>query len=420
MSDSEKNFDMNSEHFSNQDFSNQYKNELNNIHAPEDLIMKTLARVREEEGKVQAEKAETAVQPAPTVMAANTEQDNIKTEQSYMDPTYSAAQEESYKPAKVSFFSKYKKPIATFVTIAAAAAVLIFAMKAGIFGGRQMSDSSTSGETAHNSESAESAASSAASSDSESVAEATTAASYESAAEETAEADDSDMAAESAASDSYEDAEESEGTNTYAADREKKNNMDISLIGGWRTADSINVTSELKTVFESAAGEQADLTPVAYLGSQMVSGVNHVFLCKTGEDADAYWTLAYIYEDLDGNTELTKVDALDIADSSDSNQVKIGSSASGGLMGGWSMAETNDIDSDLEKVINMAVEGEDGVSFEPVMVLNTQVVAGTNYAVLCKNTADASNVSYWTVLYVYRDLDNEGEKLNNALLVFGE
>ncbi len=412
MSDSEKNFDMNSEHFSN-----QYKEELNNIHAPEDLIMKTLARVREEESKVQAEKAETAVQPAPTVMAANTEQVNIKTEQSYMNPTYSAAQEESYKPAKVSFFSKYKKPIATFVTIAAAAAVLIFAMKAGIFGGRQMSDSSTSSETAHNSESA---ASSAASSDSESVAEATTAASYESAAEETAEADDSDMAAESAASDSYEDAEESEGTNTYAADREKKNNMDISLIGGWRTADSINVTSELKTVFESAAGEQADLTPVAYLGSQMVSGVNHVFLCKTGEDADAYWTLAYIYEDLDGNTELTKVDALDIAASSDSNQVKIGSSASSGLMGGWSMAETNDIDGDLEKVINMAVEGEDGVSFEPVMVLNTQVVAGTNYAVLCKNTADASNVSYWTVLYVYRDLDNEGEKLNNALLVFGE
>ena len=408
MSDSEKNFDMNSEQFSN-----QYKEELNNIHAPEDLIMKTLARVREEESKVQAEKAETAVQPAPTVMAANTEQVNIKTEQSYMDPTYSAAQEESYKPAKVSFFSKYKKPIATFVTIAAAAAVLIFAMKAGIFGGRQMSDSSTSSETAHNSESA-------ASSDSESVAEATTAASYESAAEETAEADDSDMAAESAASDSYEDAEESEGTNTYAVDREKKNNMDISLIGAWRTADSINVTSELKTVFESAAGEQADLTPVAYLGSQMVSGVNHVFLCKTGEDADAYWTLAYIYEDLDGNTELTKVDALDIAASSDSNQVKIGSSASGGLMGGWSMAETNDIDSDLEKVINMAVEGEDGVSFEPVMVLNTQVVAGTNYAVLCKNTADASNVSYWTVLYVYRDLDNEGEKLNNALLVFGE
>ena len=414
MSDSEKNFDMNSEQFSN-----QYKEELNNIHAPEDLIMKTLARVREEENKVQAEKAAETPNYIDSTYSNNSGSiygAGNQNRYNYVGETdQSGYSQQSTNSQKVSFFSKYKKPIATFATVLAAAAVLIFAMMAGVFGGRQMSDSATSSETTQSADSAASSASSSATADDRAESTTEAAADYE--AEEGAE-DRGDMSAETAASDSYDDAEETEKSNSYSADHKKKNDMDISLLGGWKTSDSIEVTSELKTVFDSAAEDMDDLTPVAYLGSQMVSGVNHVFLCKWETDDGAKWSLVYIYEDLDGKCKLTKVDALDIAASSDASIVKSGSSTSG--VGGWNFAETNDIDSDLEKVINMAVEGEDGVSFEPVMVLNTQVVAGTNYAVLCKNTVTESNATYWTVLYVYRDLDNEGEMLNNALLVFGE
>lgn len=417
MSDSEKNFDINSEQFSN-----QYKEELNNIHAPEDLIMKTLARVREEENKVQAEKAPVNtpnyIDPTYSNNSGSIYGAGNQNRYNYVGETdQSDYSQQSANSQKVSFFSKYKKPIATFATVLAAAAVLILAMKAGIFGGRQMSDSATSSETTQSADSAASSASSSATADDRAESTTEAAADYE--AEESAE-DSGDMSAETEASDSYDDAEETEETNSYSADHRKKNDMDISLLGGWKTSDSIEVTSELKTVFDSAAEDMDDLTPVAYLGSQMVSGVNHVFLCKWETDDGAKWSLVYIYEDLDGKCKLTKVDALDIAASSNASKVEIGSSTSGNLMGGWSLAETNDIDSDLEKVINMAVEGEDGVSFEPAVVLSTQVVAGTNYAVLCKNTVAENNISYWTVLYVYRDLDNKGEILNNALLIFGE
>ena len=43
-----------------------------------------------------------------------------------------------------------------------------------------------------------------------------------------------------------------------------------------------------------------------HLASQVVSGTNHCVLCKG-------WTLKFVYENLEGKTELTQSVALDIA-----------------------------------------------------------------------------------------------------------
>ena len=106
-----------------------YKEELNTIHAPEALIQRTLLMVHEEEARMEAEKAT----------------DQLTNDFSSMDKAEGGMTADNYKPAKVSFFSKYKTPIFTIVGVAAAAALLIFAANAGIIGGR--SSSSTSMDT---------------------------------------------------------------------------------------------------------------------------------------------------------------------------------------------------------------------------------------------------------------------------------
>ena len=63
------------------------------------------------------------------------------------------------------------------------------------------------------------------------------------------------------------------------------------LLGGW-------------TVDRESAVETEDA--VLHLASQTVSGTNHCVLCKA-------WKLCFVYEDLQGKTELTKTVPLDIA-----------------------------------------------------------------------------------------------------------
>jgi hypothetical protein len=78
------------------------------------------------------------------------------------------------------------------------------------------------------------------------------------------------------------------------------------------------------------------------------------------------------------------------------------------LVGGWqAFGETTLACTDEEKAIfDKAVDGLDGVNYEPVRVLGTQVVAGTNYAFLARGTTVAAEpVTQWYVLVAYRDLD---------------
>lgn len=56
--------------------------------------------------------------------------------------------------------------------------------------------------------------------------------------------------------------------------------------------------------------------PVAYLGSQVVAGVNHAYLCRATvvyPDAQPAWKLVYVYEPLEGVAEITRIADLDLA-----------------------------------------------------------------------------------------------------------
>ena len=92
------------------------------------------------------------------------------------------------------------------------------------------------------------------------------------------------------------------------------------LAGGWTPSVDPALTEELKALFEKGTETLtgADYVPVAYLGSQVVAGTNHAFLCQAVtaypgslETAPAY-AMVYLYEDLSGNVSILSIGDFDI------------------------------------------------------------------------------------------------------------
>ena len=82
-----------------------------------------------------------------------------------------------------------------------------------------------------------------------------------------------------------------------------------------------------------------------------------------------------------------------------------GALAEGSLVGGWTAAEDPAITDDVNALIEKALDGLVGVNYVPVAYLGSQVVAGTNHAILCLATAVVPDaVPAWTILYLYEDL----------------
>lgn len=87
------------------------------------------------------------------------------------------------------------------------------------------------------------------------------------------------------------------------------------------------------------------------------------------------------------------------------------------MVGGWD-SNTGDTsidakeNADAKKAFEKAMDGFDGDSFEVVAYLGSQVVAGTNYGYLCRETSDEPDpVTTFVLLTVYEDLDgNAGVK----------
>ena len=344
-----------------------YKEELNNIHAPEDLILRTLNKVHEEEKKVEAE-----------------------TEQK-IETTYNDSNVTRIKPKRI---------ITTVSSIAAAAAVLILALSAGGFFKGYSEDSTSSSDMMME----------------------TTQASAESEAS-SASSDASSAASE--ASDSFD--EEDKTMNYSYGDYKNKNKRDSvangeatnSLTAKWTMPDSIEVTSELNGLFnEGVEGlTKATFEPAAYLGYIEETDLAHAFLCKTTEDTGkTFWSVVYIKEDSEGKVNLLDVQSIMLTESSDKGAVQFGTVSGDGLVGNWSVDEESisngigDISDDIKAAIDEALKSKVSVTYEPIMIMGSQVVSGTNYAVLCKNVTS----SEWTIVYVYKNLDGKGTLMNVA------
>ena len=88
--------------------------------------------------------------------------------------------------------------------------------------------------------------------------------------------------------------------------------------GAWCVAEDIAITEENQALFDRAMEGLlgVEYVPLAYLGSQVVAGMNHCYLCRATvvyPGATPPLVLVYLYEGVDGHVELVRIADLDLA-----------------------------------------------------------------------------------------------------------
>lgn len=85
--------------------------------------------------------------------------------------------------------------------------------------------------------------------------------------------------------------------------------------------------------------------------------------------------------------------------------------------GGWEIAsqEAAALPADAQAAFDKAMESLVGAEYTPVALLGTQLVAGTNYCILCRIAPVVPNpVPHWALVYIYADLQGGAEITNVA------
>ena len=199
-------------------------------------------------------------------------------------------------------------------------------------------------------------------------------------------------------------ANEPKNTETAAQETEADN----AAAGAYSDASSPVITKELKAVFDKATEGFAGVgyVPAAYVSSQVVAGTNHLFLCKATPVTDGAVTkyaLVTVYEDLNGNAEITDVlNSQAVAPAPVDEEEPVD--------GGTVEAADPTVTAEAKAALEKACEGLSGASYEAKALLAAQVVAGFNYTLLCKITPVVPDAeSHYSVVVIYEDLEGNAE-----------
>ena len=210
------------------------------------------------------------------------------------------------------------------------------------------------------------------------------------------------------------------GSSDQTSENTSETETSEPVAGGWELFDNkTNVLPEdVQASFDKASETftGSELKPVAYVASQVVAGTNYMILCEaatTTEQPKTSYQMVVVYADLEGNAEITQIKEFDLTEYTDGNNTEISAEQ---LAGGWQVAEDRSsvvIPQDAKDVFDKAVENLDGNELEPMALLGTQVVAGTNYAFLCFSTLQTEETIHGIqVVTVYEDLDGNAKITN--------
>lgn len=182
-----------------------------------------------------------------------------------------------------------------------------------------------------------------------------------------------------------------------------------AMLGGWTVYEDNKeyIAVEHRAVFDKALEGWTGVgyEPIALLATQVVSGTNYSFLAKgttvTANPEVGYYIVT-IYENLSGECEVLCIKGLDFT-----NPIVI-EDAPGALVGGWESPTTGKpnmlSDQDIEASFLDATRDYEGLKFNPLAILGTQVVSGLNYCAICIGEATAQDQATGVYLVTwYRD-----------------
>lgn len=202
---------------------------------------------------------------------------------------------------------------------------------------------------------------------------------------------------------------------------------DKTLSGGWAQAESPAVTDEAMAVFDKALEGIVGMsyTTVAMLATQVVAGMNYCFLCNangTYPDADSNYVLVKVYEDIEGNANVTSIEEFPSEEVGDEPVqianpiVEYDSVESAAESAGFSLTAPESIDGYSEKsvqlisgklfqilfsngdsrVIIRKALGSDNISGDYNSYVETWVIAVDELRVTMKGNDRLISVATWT------------------------
>ena len=152
-------------------------------------------------------------------------------------------------------------------------------------------------------------------------------------------------------------------------------NETAPITGGWginnnfKAIDNVNAMSAFEKATEDLVGYRYDVAAV--LGSQVVAGTNYLYLCRAEmvvPDAKPEYVIIKVYEDLEGNAEVTG--SLRLLEGKE----------------GWEYNDANPYMEENEEVkaaFDKALEGLTGAEYKPIAYIGHK---DNSYAVLTKIT----------------------------------
>ena len=128
-------------------------------------------------------------------------------------------------------------------------------------------------------------------------------------------------------------------------------------------------------------------------------------LCKstpTVPDAATTYVLVTVYEDLQGNVDITSTQECDVT-------APAAYDPNNPVAGGYGEPDSYAVTDEAKTAMQKANEADPNVTYEPIALLATQIVAGKNYQLFCKATLNDSGTSSFIIATVYADLQGNAE-----------
>lgn len=190
--------------------------------------------------------------------------------------------------------------------------------------------------------------------------------------------------------------------------------------GGWQVSEDAApslLTPEQAEVYQKAMEDHthADNEPVSVIGQQVVAGMNYAYLCKASavkSDVQPMWNILVVYAALDGSATFTSASPLELG------AVRtLESAAPEEAVGAWEAPEPT-VAAALPAEVQGALDAQTSYELVPQALLGSQVVAGTNYQVLCIGRPTADENARYRVYdaTVYVDLEGKAEVTSLAAL----
>ena len=125
-------------------------------------------------------------------------------------------------------------------------------------------------------------------------------------------------------------------------------------------------------------------------------------LAPVSQKAVETYALVTLYADPEGGAQFT------VVRNSDAPVEVINSDEP--MTGGWAAPETMEMTQEAAEALDKAAKAKEGASYQPVALLATQLVSGTNYSILCMTSSDDPDREFdYVILHVYQDLDGNAE-----------